>query len=201
MKEIVMPKDCKMTELIGLADYPDIDEVLELQKKYHIASVKEEDRPNGFVTTLITKAQLTSLIRDESGLFIVRQDGVLVAYAMAASWSFWSQWPIFVHMLAGLHELEFLGRQLSAENSYQYGPVCIDKPLRGSGVLARLFDFSRAKMAQQYPVLVTFINKINARSFAAHTRKLGLQVMQEFEFNGNQYYELVYDASKPLGPA
>ena len=49
-----MPKDCKMTELIGLADYPDIDEVLELQKKYHIASVKEEDRPNGFVTTLIT---------------------------------------------------------------------------------------------------------------------------------------------------
>ena len=187
-----------MTELISVADYPDIDEVLELQKKYHIASIKEEDRPSGFVTTLITKAQLTSLSRDESGLSIVRQDGVLVAYAMAASWSFWEQWPIFVHMLKGLHELEFLGQRLSAENSYQYGPVCIDQSVRGSGVLARLFDFSRAQMAERYPILVTFINKINARSFAAHTQKLGLQVIREFEFNGNQYYELVYDASKPL---
>ncbi len=190
-----------MTELISVADYSDIDEVLELQGKYHIASVKEEDRPGGFVTTLITKAQLTSLIGDEGGLFVVRQDGVLVAYAMAASWSFWLQWPIFVHMVKGLHELEFLGLRLSTENSYQYGPVCVDKSVRGSGVLARLFDFSRAKMAGRYAILVTFINKINARSFAAHTRKLGLQVMQEFEFNGNQYYELVYDASKPLGPA
>jgi hypothetical protein len=187
-----------MAELIGVADYSDIDEVLALQRKYHIGSIKEEDRPNGFVTTLITEAQLTRLIRDESGLFIVRQDGVLVAYAMAASWSFWQQWPIFVHMLAGLHELEFLGRRLSAENSYQYGPVCVDTSVRGSGVLARLFDFCRAKMAARYPILVTFINKINARSFAAHTRKLGLQVVAEFEFNGNQYYELVYDTAKPL---
>ena len=183
---------------ISVADCLDIDEVLELQKKYHIASIEEGDKQSGFVTTLFTKSQLASLVEDEGGLFIVRQGGVLVAYAMAASWSFWSQWPMFEHMLKELHKLEYLGWKLSPENSYQYGPVCVEKSVRGSGVLEKLFDFARAKMAERYPILVTFINKINSRSFAAHTRKLGLQVIQEFEFNGNHYYELVYDASKPL---
>jgi len=103
---------------ISVANCLDIDDVLELQKKYHIASIKEEDKSSGFVTTLFTKPQLTNLIEDEGGLFIVRKGDVLVAYAMAASWSFWSQWPMFAHMVEELHKLEFLGQQLSTENSY-----------------------------------------------------------------------------------
>ena len=45
-------------------------------------------------------------------------------------------------------------------------------------------------MSQRYPIMVTFINKINPRSFEAHVRKVNLDVIQEFEFNDNQYYEL-----------
>lgn len=183
---------------ISLANLSDIDEILELHYKYHIASIVEGDKADGFVTTSFTKDQLASLIKDERGLFIARKDSLLVAYAMAASWEFWSQWPLFSHMIKGLHSLEFLGQRLSTENSYQYGPVCVDKSVRGSGVLENIFDFSRVKMAGRYQIIVTFINKINTRSFVAHTKKIGLQVISEFEFNGNQYYELAYDASKPL---
>jgi len=39
---------------------------------------------------------------------------------------------------------------------------------------------------------------ITPHSFEVHKRKLGLEVIQEFEFNNNYYYEMVYDASKPL---
>ena len=53
-------------------------------------------------------------------------------------------------------------------------------------------------MAKRYPILVTFVNKINPRSYEAHTRKLGLEVIKEFEFNGNFYWEMVYDTSKSL---
>jgi hypothetical protein len=74
----------------------------------------------------------------------------------------------------------------------------VDQSARGSGVLALIFDFAREKMARRYPILVTFINKLNPRSFAAHTQKLGLLVIQEFEYNNNHYYELAYDTSKPL---
>jgi hypothetical protein len=46
---------------------------------------------------------------------------------------------------------------------------------------------------------VTFDNQINPRSFAAHHRKLGLDVIQEFDYNGNRYWELLYDTSRPVG--
>lgn len=42
-------------------------------------------------------------------------------------------------------------------------------------------------MSKRYPILVTFVNKINTRFYEAHTRKLGLEVIQEFEFNNNHY--------------
>ncbi len=46
------------------------------------------------------------------------------------------------------------------------------------------------EMSCRYPILVTFINKINPRSYAAHMHKAKLDVIQEFEFNNNHYYEL-----------
>ncbi|WP_139921111.1 GNAT family N-acetyltransferase [Hymenobacter sp. DG01] len=175
---------------LKLARLEDIDGVLALHRKYQLATIAEEDKADGFVTTAFTREQLTQLIEQEQGLSIALHEGQVVAYVMAASWQFWSVWPIFAFMIEQLPTLTYAGRPLSTANSYQYGPVCVDKAYRGSGLLGRIFDFSRAQMASRYPVLVTFINRINGRSYAAHTRKLGLEVIREFEFNGNQYYEL-----------
>lgn len=178
-----------MTEY-GVAGVADIDEVLALHFKYQVDSICEEDKKDGFVTTAFTKAQLTQLIEEEDGLFIAKKDGRIVAYVMAASWQFWSAWPMFAHMIKGLPELEFAGQQLSVDNSYQYGPVCVDKSVRGEGVFEGIFNYSLQVMSARYPIMVTFINKNNPRSHAAHVRKVGMQVIQEFEFNNNQYYEL-----------
>lgn len=176
-----------------------IEGVLNLHKKYQIDTILEEDKKDGFVTTSFTKEQLTKLIEEEQGLFIATQGEAVIAYVMSASWQFWSVWPIFSYMIERLPTLEYAGHKLTVENSYQYGPVCVDKAYRGSGLLEAIFDFAREQMATRYPVLVTFINKINARSYAAHTQKLGLKVIAEFEFNNNHYFELAYDTSKALG--
>lgn len=99
-------------------------------------------------------------------------------------------------MIEDLPHVSFEGKNLDMHNSYQYGPVCIDKRVRGQGVLEKLFDFALESMQKRYVVLVTFINKINHRSYAAHTRKIGLKVIHEFKFNGNEYYELAWDTTK-----
>ncbi len=180
------------------AQLSDIDAVLALHSRYQVDSIAEEDKKDGFVTTAFSASQLQALIEQEQGLFIAKDGEQVVGYVMAASWQFWSPWPLFAHMIEQLSQLSYLGQTLSVENSYQYGPICIDKAYRGSQVLPELFDFSRAQMAKRFPILVTFVNKINPRSFAAHHRKLGLEVIQEFEFNNNHYYELVYDTSQPI---
>lgn len=181
-----------------IAERSDIDGVLELQKKYQVDTISEEDKVDGFVTTAFTYEALNNLITKEQGLFIAVQDSNVVAYVMAASWYYWSDWPFFRHMIKDLPNLTYMNVTINMENSYQYGPICIDKSVRGKGVLEKIYDFSREEMSKRYPILVTFINQVNPRSYEAHVRKLGLEIIQEFEYNNNQYYELVYDTSKKI---
>ncbi|MEG0774626.1 GNAT family acetyltransferase [Clostridium sp.] len=178
------------------ATLKDIPNILKLQQKYHISTISEEDKIDGFVTTLFTEHQFKELIEKENGLVIACDGEKVVAYAMAASWQYWSAWPLFQHMIKDLPHTEYLGQTLSMENSYQYGPVCIHKDYRGSDVLSNIFELSRLQMRKRYPILITFINQINNRSFKAHTKKIELDVIKTFEFNNNQYYELGYDTSK-----
>ena len=180
------------------ASRADVDGVLKLQFKYHTDSINKNDRKDGFVTTSFTKEQLTELIEREKGLFIAVKDEEIVAYLMAASWEYWSVWPMFKFMIKGLPMLNYSGTELSVKNSYQYGPVCLDKTVRGSGLLEALFDFSREVMSKKYPILVTFVNKNNPRSVEAHMRKLGLTVIHEFEFNNNSYLELACNTAKKI---
>lgn len=190
-KEIDQAEGGKME--CRLASLSDIDGVLLLQSKYHINTINEDDKKDGFVTTLFTRENLEDLVTKENGLHIALIDSKVVAYVMAASWHYWSSWPFFQHMIDHLHELTYLGQVLTLENSYQYGPICVDKDQRGSGVLEAIYEFSRQEMAKRYPILVTFINQNNPRSYEAHVRKLGLEVIKEFHLNNNDYYELVYD--------
>ncbi len=183
---------------IKVAELSEIDGILELHYRYQVDSIAEEDKEDGFVTTPFTKEQLTDLINKEKGLFIAKNDDAVVAYVMAASWDFWSVWPMFAFMIKELPNLKYNGQALSVENSYQYGPICIDKSVRGTGVLESIFDFAKMEMSKRFPILVTFVNKTNCRSYEAHKRKLSLDVIQEFEFNGNQYYEMACLTEKKI---
>lgn len=180
---------------LKIAQIEDISSILKLHRKYQIDSISNEDKNDGFITTNFSKEDLASLIKEE-GLFIAIKDNEVLGYVMSASWEFWQKWPMFVFMSGDLKNLFYLGKVLDIKNSYQYGPVCIDKKARGSGLLEKLFDFSLDHMSKRYEILVTFVNKINTRSFNAHKNKLGLDVIQEFEFNNNKYYEMAYDTSK-----
>lgn len=170
-----------------IEDIPAIDE---LQKKYHVSTISKEEKVNGFVTTLFTKEQFTEIIEKENGITIACDGDKVVAYAMAASWEYWSKWPLFQYMIGDLENTEYLGQKLTTKNSYQYGPICIDMAYRGTEVLKNVFEFSKKQMSKRYLILITFINHINPRSYNAHTRKLGLDVIKNFQFNNNNYYEL-----------
>jgi len=181
---------------LKIAEKTDIENILKLHAKYQLATIEETDKKDGFVTTSFSYEELQSIIEEEQGLFIAVENNVVLGYVMSASWQFWSKWPMFVHMIKELPTLNYMNQTLSVDNSYQYGPVCIDKSMRGSGLLEKLFDFALESMSKRYPILVTFVNKINPRSYEAHKRKLGLDVIQEFEYNNNFYYEMVFDTSK-----
>ena len=175
---------------LKVATLENIEQVLALHYRYQIVSISEQDKADGFITTAFTKEHLTNLIQNEDGLFIACVDNKIVAYVMAASWDFWSQWPMFQFMIEHLDDSTCIEQKITKDNSYQYGPVCVDKVVRGQGVFERIFNFALNEMSRRYPVLVTFINKVNTRSYEAHTKKTPLTVIKNFEFNNNHYYKL-----------
>lgn len=174
------------------AGIDDIEGVRSLLRKYHRDTISEEDRPDGFVTTAITDEQLTELIEQENGVMIIAEpaevgkDRVL-GFCFAAPWEFWSAWPLFRHMMDIIPDYEFEGRKLILGETYQYGPVCVDRSLRGTGAFEDLFFASLADFRDRFPVMITFVNSINGRSENAHSNKARMKTVGTFDFNDNHY--------------
>lgn len=170
------------------ATLDDFEGIVALLRRYHVDHISPEDKKDGFVTTNLTTEQLTRLIVDEKGVTIARENGRVYAFALAASWDYWAEWPLFAYMIEHLEEYELDGVKLTRTNSYQYGPICVDTEVRGTGVFEKVFYASLASMRDRYPIMATFINKINPRSYAAHTRKVHTTETGTFPFNNNNYF-------------
>ncbi len=170
----------------------DIEGVLELQSKYLISNLTDIEKKEGFVTTPFTVLQIKDIIQ-EQGLLIAVQDNKIVAYVYAGSWTYFSQWAIFPFMTNRFKNLTFKETIISTTNSFQYGPICIDKEFRGTSLLKDIFEFMRIKFQDKYPISITFINKINERSTKAHLDKLKWTVIDNFEFNNNNFLMLAFD--------
>lgn len=175
---------------IKIAEMKDLDGILALHQQYHVNSINADDKVDGFITTNFTPKQLQELIEKQQGVMIAKDGDRVIAYAMAASWQFWSEWPLFAYMIEKLPEYSFNGQTLSVENSYQYGPICVDKAYRSSGLFEQVFYASLESMQKRYPIMITFVNQINPRSYAAHTKKVKMETVCTFQFNTNDYYML-----------
>lgn len=175
------------------AKVKDIEQVLTLLQKYHVNDISDNDRKDGFVTTNINHEQLIQLIETENGLIVAKQAGRVTGFVIAASWQFLKIWPMFDYMMGELPKYAPYGEPLNTDNSYQYGPICIDKNYRGGTLAKALFNCSAQIMSQRYDYLVTFINKINGRSYAVHARKLSLDDTGSFSFNNNHYHLMTFD--------
>jgi hypothetical protein len=178
-----------------IAKNTDIDGVIALQSIYLVFNMTEEEKTSGFVTTPFSVEQLQEVIRQE-GLFIAKDNNKIIAYIFAASWQYFSQWAIFNHMTPLLPTLTFKDFKMTDLNTFQYGPICIDKKYRGKGLINPFFDFMRSNLSKRFPVSITFINKTNIPSQKAHIEKLKWTVLGDFQFNNNDYFILGYDMSQ-----
>ncbi len=172
----------------------DFDKLIALQEKHIVHNLTlEQQAKQGFVTTRFTANLLTELQR-EGRSFVLYEGTRLGAYAFGASNDFFRQWELCEFMIERFSELDsakkISGNRITAENSFMYGPVCIDNDFRGRGVLKLLFDAVSAEGVGKYKFVTTFINQRNEISLAAHKKNTPLVHFDTFEFNNNTYYSL-----------
>ena len=171
----------------------DIPGILSLQERNLYSNLTAQERKNGFVTTPFTVQQLEDIIQ-LNGLFVAAdKENHIIAYLFAGDWAYFQQWDIFQLMVSRFPSLSFQDRKITTQNSFQYGPVCIDINYRGQGILQAIFEEMRLAFIEEFPISITFINQVNAVSTKAHTQKLGWKIIDRFEFNNNAYFGLAFD--------
>lgn len=175
----------------SLAKAVDIPGILALQEQNIVTNLSEEQKKNGFVTTPFTYVQLQDLILID-GLFISKEAEEVLGYTMAAGWDYFKGRPMFDLMIERFQTMEYNGMSITRANSFQYGPICIDQRHRGTPAFTTLFECMKTHMKSRFPIGTTFINTVNERSFQAHTRKAGLDVIDHFDLDGKHYYGLAF---------
>ena len=178
---------------VRLAGLQDMEGVKALLRKYHRDTISDEDRPDGFVTTAITDEQLAELITKENGVTVIAElaeDGPdrILGFCFAAPWEFWSAWPLFRHMIDIIPDYEFEGKKITLSDTYQYGPMCVDRSIRGTGAFEDLFFASLEQFRERFPIMLTFVNQINKRSENAHNNKAHMETIGTFDFGDNHYF-------------
>ena len=71
---------------ILLATMDDFDGILALLKANHADNLTPEEKTEGFVTTNFTREQMETLIVQEKGVVIAKENGRVVGFATAAPW-------------------------------------------------------------------------------------------------------------------
>ncbi len=173
-----------------LATPADFAAILALQERNHLSNLAENARGDGFLTTYLEAYDLQTLCA-QGTLFVAKSDGELAGFAGAKDWDLSGEHAWYRAVLA-LFPLPFEGFQITAQNSFQYGPACVAAPFRGQNVLGSLIEAVKAAFRPRCECGVTFIDARNARSLAAHGRKLGFATLAELPFGELRFGRTIY---------
>lgn len=182
--------------VIRLAGTGDFDAIDALQREYLHDHLTPAQRADGFLSAAFTREQLLRMSTD-LGIDAAIDDGRLVAYLCAFRTTDQPRPPVIEAMLAALPATRFDDHVLHMDRCYIYGPVCIARSHRGAGLLARLFAAQRGRLSSTFAEGAAFIAQSNARSLSAHTHKLGMQRVGEFQCHGNGYHIVAFHTREP----
>jgi GNAT superfamily N-acetyltransferase len=100
---------------------------------------------------------------------IALAEGRVVAYCLSLPVWLREEVPQLAPMFAQLEHCRFRGRPLAELRFMVGGQVCVDRPHRGKGLLARLYQQVRRSLPAEYELCVTEIAARNRVSLRAHS--------------------------------
>lgn len=172
----------------------DFSAILDLQAANLRGNLSPEDQREGFLSAEFTRQQLAEMASGIA-LVVASEKDQVCGYLCAYGCDYGKQFPILATMIDSFDRIFYQGKPLSAYHCFVYGPVCVDKSLRGRGLLRGLYDFLLREVARRYDLGVAFVSKDNPHSLAAHVNGLGMSIAGEFEFRSGTYDILVFGAA------
>lgn len=169
----------------------DFSAILKIQSANYVGNLPAEERGEGFLSAEFTPGQVAEMAGDP-GIIVAGDSGSVLGYLCNSRCDFNHQSPVLAKMLETFDSVEYEGKPLSSYKTFIYGPVCIDRPHRGRGLLRGLYEALKGEVAGRFEVGVAFVARNNPHSLRAHVAGLGMAEAGEFEVQGNVYVILAF---------
>jgi len=168
------------------SDYPGI---IRLQEENLIANIGEATAREGFLSIEFIERDFDEMNKDLAVIVAVR-NGETLGYLCGTSCEYGARFPVINALISMLPGLSIEGVRLTALNSFIYGPVCVSRSSRGSGVLEGLYGKLKEFAKPRYDFCLLFISETNSRSLDAHLHKLRMKDLGQFDWNGKSFRAL-----------
>ena len=169
----------------------DLPEILRIQDASLVTNLAPQARADGFLSVAFTPEQFAAMHR-EIPIVVADLGSGLGGYLCGSGLSSSQRVPLLATMIATFGETKYGHRPLDAYRSFVYGPVCIDRPHRGRGLLEGLFAEQMRHLKGRFDIGTLFVSDDNPRSLRAHTRHLKMSSVSRFTFSGKEFHLLVF---------
>ncbi|WP_394131206.1 GNAT family N-acetyltransferase [Shewanella maritima] len=176
-----------MTIQIRIAVNADAAQLAQLEQRFNADELGQSS--SMLEGQCLNQTQLQQLIQQQ-WVVVAEDKQTIVGYVIAARWPFYQQQGLYRVIKQQLKQCQLHGQPLSEHNSCQYGPIWIEQRFRGQGLFQRLVEFLTQQVKASMPYVVAFIAEDNERSFAAHTSKGNMQVIDYISYQQRDYYLL-----------
>src|SRR5678815_3179032 len=160
-----MPPEINFTIVTSAGE---VMQILELQECNLPHSLGENEKAEQGFVTVQHDPEVLKEMNEVSPSVIAKDGNRLIAYALVMTPFFREKVPILIPMFEMIDRISYLGMPLSSFRYFIMGQVCIAKEYRGQGLFYSLYENLRARLKDQYELLITEVSTRNQRSLKAH---------------------------------
>ncbi len=178
---------------IRRANEGDLTQIKQLQESNHSSCVSDSDKvKEGFVSVRYDIPMLRRISQD-IGILVAESAGEIIGYEMPLGLEYAEEIPLLNPFVERFLQLVYDGKKLSEYRIVIEGQICVDREHKGQGIAEELHKSFLDMLKGRYDLIVTEISDLNPRSLHVHTKKLGLQVIDEYSAEGRQWYVLLQE--------
>lgn len=150
-----------------------------------------EPNGEGFVSWLYPASLLLHMHRLAPSI-VVKDEGRVIAYALVSMIEARVFHSDLDAMFRQLEKIRYRDRPLFSYRFYCMGQICIDRPYRGKGLFALLYEKHREIYGNQFDFVLTEIATGNPRSMKAHAA-VGFTTIHTYRDALDEWNVVVWD--------
>ena len=184
-----------MITITTVSNEADLIGILDLQSRNLKKNITtEEAQSQGFLIAEFSMDYLKKM-NDAHPSVIAKMDDRVVGYALIATQAARIGHPLTEDLFNQIDSLSFDGIPLHQAKYAVVGQLCVDKSVRGMGLVQQLYGRFRTELENEYDFGITDVARANSRSLKAHI-KTGFQVIHSIGYGGLEWDVVLWDWRK-----